>query len=76
MAEKRSPMNNSKTRIWQSANIEVAGRSPEDIISEIRNRASTLFNKFTISEISYRWIGASTGGEDLWVGQAHVIEDI
>ena len=62
--------------IGQSATIEVVGRSPEDIISEIRNRASTLFKKFTISEISYSWAGANTKGKNLWVGKAHVIEDI
>ena len=55
----------TEARIWQSATIEVVGRSPEDIISEIRNRASTLFNNFIISEISYSWAGANTNGKNL-----------
>ena len=62
-------------RIWQSADIEVVGKSPEEIISEIRNRASTLFKKFTIREIKYRWAGSnSSDGTHLWVGQATVME--
>ena len=66
----------TEARIRQSANIEVVGRSPENIISEIRNRASTLFKKFTILEISYSWAGANTKGKNLWVGRATVMEDI
>ena len=66
----------TEAHIWQSATIEVVGRSPEDIISEIRNMASTLFKKFAIREISYSWAGANADGKNLWVGKAHVIEDI
>ena len=66
----------TEARIWQSVDIEVVGDSTERIISEIRNRASTLFKKFTIREIKYRWAGANTKGKNLWVGKAHVIEDI
>ena len=66
----------TEARIWQSADIEVVGKSPEEIISEIRNRASTLFKKFTIREIKYRWVGTNSDGEPLWVGHATVMEDI
>ena len=76
MAEKRSSMGGSETRIWQSADIEVVGKYPEEIIWEIRNRASTLFKKFTIREIKYRWAGTNADGDHLWVGQATVMEDI
>ena len=66
----------TKARIWQSADIEVVGKSPEEIILEIRIRASTLFKKFTIREIKYRWAGTNADGDHLWVGQATVIKDI
>ena len=66
----------TKARIWQSADIEVVGKSPEEIILEIRIRASTLFKKFTIREIKYRWVGShSSDGTHLWIGQATVMED-
>ena len=75
MAEKRSLMGGSETRIWQSADIEVVGNSQESIVSEIRARASTLFEKFTIREIKYRWAGSHTDGGHVWVGQATVMEN-
>ena len=65
----------TEARVFQSADIEVMGESTEKIISETRYRSSTLFKKFTIREIRYRWIGTNAEGESMWVGQAHVRED-
>ncbi len=66
----------TEARIWQSLDLEVVGESPEKIISEIRNRASELFKKFTIREIKYRWAGTTAAdGDHLWLAQATVMED-